>query len=137
MTTRARVREIHSNGLVDVEFPPAARCRGCEGSCTWFRKPVDSPLRLRAASRLVVGQIVRVSLPARYVLFGAILLHGFPWAMLLVGALAGAYVGDNDLSCLSGALLGLIGASVLVPGWQRKLESATAERLEVIPIPGP
>ena len=87
MTARARVRAIHVGNLVDVEFLPPARCRGCAGSCTWFRAPDAGELRLRAAVPVTVGQTVQVSLPGRYVLLGAVLLHGLPWGMLLLGQL--------------------------------------------------
>ncbi len=132
MTTRALVRAIFADGTVEVAFPPAPRCRGCEGSCTWFHRPIETPIRVRVPVALEVGQAVWISLPARYILLGAVLLHGLPWTMLLLGALAGALLGDSDLSCLGGALLGLAGATVVASGWQRKLESRTSDRLQVI-----
>jgi len=134
MTTRALVRAVHGT-LVDVEFLPAARCRGCEGSCTWFRAPKVGELRLRAAAPLTVGQTVLVSLPARYVLLGAVLLHGLPWAMLLLGGLAGWLVGNDDLSCLIGAVIGFGGSLVVMRGWHRRLEITTSNELRVVPEP--
>ena len=62
----------------------------------WFRAPRAGELRLRAAAPLTVGQTVLVSLPARYILLGAVFLHGLPWAMLLLGGLAGGLVGNDD-----------------------------------------
>ena len=135
MTARARVRAIHVGNLVDVEFLPTARCRGCEGSCTWFRAPDAGELRLRAAVPVTVGQTVHVSLPGRYVLLGAVLLHGLPWGMLLLGAVTGALVGGGDLSCLIGATLGFVGALAVTPGWHRQLETRTSGELRVVPTP--
>ncbi len=135
MTTRARVRAIHDGNLVDVEFLPPARCRGCEGSCTWFRAPDAGELRLRAAVPVTVGQTVQVSLPGRYVLLGAVLLHGLPWGMLLLGAMTGALIGGDDLSCLIGATLGFVGTLAVTPGWHRQLEMRTSGELRVVPTP--
>ena len=112
MISRARVSAVHAENLVDVEFLPATRCRGCEGACTWFRAVDSGPLRLRATAPLSLGESVLVSLPARQVLLGAVLLHGLPWAMLLLGGSLGALMGGGDLSCLFGAVLGLSGALV-------------------------
>ncbi len=135
MTTRARVRAVHPGGVVDVEFVPAARCRGCEGSCTWFRAPMLGELRLRARVPLTVGETVLVSLPARYLLLGAVLLHGLPWAMLLLGGLAGELAGNSDLSCLIGAMIGFGGTLAVIPRWQRRLEMTTSNELRVVPEP--
>ena len=134
MTTRALVRAVHGT-LVDVEFLPAPRCRGCEGSCIWFRAPKVSELRLRATAPLTVGQAVLVSLPARYVLLGAVVLHGLPWAMLLLGGLAGGLAGNGDLGCLIGAVIGFGGALVVMSGWHRRLETTTSNELRVVPEP--
>ena len=133
MTTRARVRAVHAGNVVDVEFLPAARCKGCEGSCTWFRAPDVGGLRLQGTIPVTAGQTVLVSLPGRYVLLGAILLHGLPWAMLLLGAIVGAFVGDSDLSCLIGAMVGFAGTLAVTPGWHRRLETTTSGELRIVP----
>ncbi len=133
MTTRARVRAVHAGALVDVEFLPAPRCQGCEGSCAWFRTPKMGKLRLRATAPLTVGETVFVSLPVRYILLGAGLLHGLPWAMLVLGGLAGALAGNSDLSCLIGAVIGFGGTLVVTPAWHRRLEMTTLAELRVVP----
>jgi len=135
MMTPARVHAVHLGGLVDVKFPPVPRCQGCDGSCTWFRTPQIGEFRLRATVPLTVGESVFVLLPVRYVLFGAILLHGLPWVMLLLGAFAGALVGNNDLSCFIGAMIGFVGTLVATLGWHRKLEMKTADELRIVPGP--
>ncbi len=135
MTTRARVRAVHPGGFVDVDFVPAARCRGCEGSCTWFRAPNVGELRLRVTVPLTVGETVLVSLPARSILLGAVLVHGLPWAMLLLGGLAGALAGHSDLSCLIGAVIGFGGTLAVTPRWHRRLEMTTSNELRVVPEP--
>ena len=135
MTTRARVRAVHPGALVDVEFLPQARCRGCEGSCAWFRAPKLGELRLRTTVPLTVGETVLVSLPVRYIFRGAVLLHGLPWAMLVLGGLAGALAGNSDLSCLVGAVIGFGGTLVVTPAWHRRLEMTTLDQLRVVPEP--
>ena len=135
MTTRARACAVHPGGFVDVEFVPAARCRGCEGSCTWFRAPMVGQLRLRAGVPLTVGDAVLVSLPARYLLLCAVLVHGLPWAMLLLGGLVGALAGNSDLSCVIGAVIGLGGTLAVTPRWHRRLEMTTSNELRVVPEP--
>jgi len=135
MTTRGLVCAVHPNSIVDVELVKAARCKGCEGSCTWFRSPALGKLRLKTVQPFTVGQSVRILLPARYVLIAATLLHGLPWLMLLVGALMGALMGGNDLSCLIGAAFGLVGALYLTPAWHRNLERATDEQFRILPVP--
>ncbi len=134
MTTRALVRAVHGT-LVDVEFLPAPRCRGCEGSCTWFRTPKVGELRLRATAPLTVGQTVLVSLPARSILLGAVLLHGLPWAMLLLGGLAGGLAGNGDLSCLIGAVIGIGGTLAVLSAWHRRLEMTTSNEFRIDPEP--
>ena len=131
MTSRARVCAVHGDDSIDVMLLSAPRCRGCEGACTWFRAADSSLLRLRSSADVKVGEIVQVSLPARDVLFGSILLHGLPWAMLLVGGSLGAWLGGDDLSCLFGAILGLGSALGATAQWHRRLESKTINELRI------
>ncbi len=135
MSTRARVRAVHAGGLVDVEFLPAPRCQGCEGSCAWFRAPKLGELRLRATTPLTVGETVLVSLPVRYILLGAVLLHGLPWVMLMLGGLAGALIGNSDLSCFSGATIGFSGTLLVMSAWHRRFEMTTLDELRIVPGP--
>jgi positive regulator of sigma E activity len=135
VSTRARVFAVHPDALVDVELIKAARCKGCEGSCTWFNTTDLGTLKLRAANTLTVGQSVQVMLPARYILFAAALLHGLPLAALLLGALTGAFAGGTDLSCLAGAAAGFVAALLLTPTWHRCLEVATSKQFRVAPEP--
>jgi positive regulator of sigma E activity len=129
MTSRARVCAVHGDGSIDVQMLSASRCRGCEGACTWFRAADSSLLRLRNSADVAVGEIVQISLPARQILFGAILLHGLPWVMLLLGGSLGAWLGGDDLSCLFGAILGLGGALGMTAQWHRRLEMKTINEL--------
>ena len=135
MMTQARVCTVHSDSMVDVELIKPARCKGCEGSCTWFRTPETGKLRLQTSDPLAVGQPVRIMLPVRYVLIAAALLHGLPWLSLLLGALVGSLVGGTDMSCLIGAATGFAGTLFLTPGWHRRLEVATDKQFRVVPGP--
>ena len=132
VSARARVLAVHSDALVDVEFVEAARCKGCDGSCTWFTATKPKTLRFRVANPLSLGQLVQVMLPSRVVLFAAALVHGLPWAFLLLGALIGAYVGGSDLSCFVGAASGFAAALLLMPAWQSRLEVAISKRFRVV-----
>ena len=106
MTVKARVRRINPDRSVDLSILPPPRCSGCEGVCLWGWAPVSS-LRLHDAGRHHPGDLVTVSLKSRHALQGALLLHGLPWAGLLVGAAAGVAGLGGDLGALIGALAGL------------------------------
>ncbi len=133
MRTQARVCAIDSAGQVDLEFHPTRGCRGCEGACNWFRRSTVAGLSVAAEGKYSVGQQVLIELPARYVLYGAALLHGLPWLSLLAGASVGALWGGSDLSCLAGASAGLAFAVVVVSRLQPRLRSATEAHLCVVP----
>ena len=82
MTAEATVTRVSANGRVEVEFGPPARCRGCEGTCLWRRLPGAAP-HFDTPLALAVGEPVLVALPDRYLLLGALLVHGLPLAALL------------------------------------------------------
>jgi positive regulator of sigma E activity len=109
MTARAVVRRTQSAGCIEVEFSDLPRCRGCEGACMWRRLPVATRLRVATELPVRIGDSVLVALPERYVLVGAILLHGLPWAALLAGAVAGFVATGTD----TGSVLGALGAVAL------------------------
>ncbi len=132
VSARARILAVHADALVDVEFIEAARCKGCDGSCTWFAVTKPKTLRLRVAHPLSVGQLVKVMLPSGVILVAAALVHGLPWAFLLLGALIGAYIGGSDLSCFVGAASGFAAALLLMPAWQSRLEIAISKRFRVV-----
>jgi sigma-E factor negative regulatory protein RseC len=131
MTARAIVRVFEPGGCVELELLDEPRCRGCEGVCLWRRLPGSRRMRLSASREWCAGDPVLVALPARYVLLGAMLLYGFPWAALLAGALAGAALSGTDLGVLIGAVLGVTAALAAAPRLRRRLESMTAERIEL------
>lgn len=106
MTVQARVRRIHADRSVDLSILPPPRCSGCEGVCLWGWAPVAS-LRLQDAGRHQPGDLVSVSLKSRLALHGALLVHGLPWAGLLVGAAVGVAGLGGDPGALVGALTGL------------------------------
>ncbi len=133
MRTRARVCARNTAGRVDLEFLAAKGCRGCEGACNWFRRSAVSRFSVSSDEEYAVGQRVFVELPARYVLYGAALLHGLPWLSLLAGASVGALWGGSDLSCLAGAATGLALAAVAVGRLQPRLRSVAEAHLCVLP----
>jgi positive regulator of sigma E activity len=135
MTAQGVVSGIHSDGSVDVEVTTgAARCAGCAGACLWRRLPATTRARLPARIALTVGMPVLVVLPQRYVLLSALLLHGLPWAAMLAGAAAGAFVTRTDLGCLLGAVLAGAFSIMMTPRLRRRLERAAMARFDLQPI---
>ncbi len=103
-------------------FPNATRAVLAANPSVHSGMPVDAPMP------------VLVSLPRRFVLLSAVLLHGLPWAALLAGALAGVGVTGTDLGCLVGAITGIAFASMLTPGLRRRLERATMRQVMFEPL---
>lgn len=131
LTARGVVRRARADGTVELELTPAAGCSGCRGACLWRRLSADPGLALRSTRPLPVGAEVSVSLPERFVLHTALVMHGVPWAALLAGAAVGAAATGSDLGTVAGALLGLVVALALTPGLRRRFERAVCDRLEV------
>lgn len=100
----------------------------------WGRAPLRTRMRLRSHNGLRVGTPVLVSLPQRYVLLSALMLHGLPWVSLLVGAAGGAWWTRSDLGCLLGAVLAAAFSIMMTPRLRLRLERATVERLDIQPI---
>ena len=132
MRTQARVCAIDPEGQVELEFLPAKGCRGCEGACNWFRRPAVSRLSISTEGGYAVGQRVLVGLPARYVLYGAALMHGLPWLSLLAGASVGALWGGSDLSCFCGAAAGLTSSAAVVGRIQPRLQNDAEDHLNIV-----
>jgi positive regulator of sigma E activity len=131
MTADATVTRVGADGRVEVEFGPPARCRGCEGACLWRRLPAPQRLSFDTPLALAVGEPVVVALPDRYLLLGALLVHGLPLAALLAGALAGVAIGGSDLSAAAGALAGVVAALLVAPRLRAGLERNTLRRVEL------
>jgi positive regulator of sigma E activity len=134
MTARAVVTAIRADGRVDLEIAAPARCAGCAGMCTWRRLPERARLRLKTDATWSVGADVLVALPERFVLLSALLLHGLPWAALLVGAALGAYAIQGDAGAIAGAVLAAAAAIALTPALRRRVEKATLERLNLVSL---
>jgi len=134
MTARAVVIAVHADGGVDLKIDAPARCAGCAGMCTWRRLPESAQLRLRAAGSWGVGAQVLVALPERFVLLSALLLHGLPWAALLLGTALGAYLVPGDIGAIAGAVLAAAAAVLSTPALRRRVERATLERLSLVPL---
>jgi positive regulator of sigma E activity len=125
MTARAVVRHADAKrGRVELEFVDLPACRGCEGACMWRRLPATTRMRFATDLPLHVGDPVLVSLPERYLLIGAIVLHGLPMAALLLGALAGFMVTGSDLGSVGGAVGGVALAVIATPRLRRHVERA-------------
>ena len=133
MTARAVVTAVHTDGCVELEVARPARCAGCAGMCTWRRLPESAQLRLWTPDAWNVGAQVEVALPERFVLLSALLLHGLPWAALLIGALLGAYAVPGDVGAIAGAVLAAATAVLATPALRRRVEDATLERLSLLP----
>lgn len=134
MTAQAVVSGIHPDGYVDVEVSFAARCAGCAGACLWRRMPAATRARLPARMPVTIGMPVLVVLPQRYVLLAALLLHGLPWAAMLAGAAAGAFLTRTDLGALVGAVLAGAFSIMMTPRLRRRLERAAMERFDLQPV---
>lgn len=133
LTAEAVVVAVRDNGLVDLEFQPAAGCAGCAGTCLWKKLQASRIENVSASSSVALGTHVSVALPERRVLQVSMLLHGLPLAAILLGAGAGAALVGSDTGTLSGALAGLI---VAVAGFRplaHRLERATLARLDIKP----
>jgi sigma-E factor negative regulatory protein RseC len=87
-----------------------------------------------AVGELKPGDRVLVALPERYVLRGALLLHGVPLAALLFGALAGSALGGSDVAAVVGAVLGVAVALAATPRLRARLERAVTRSLDVRPV---
>jgi positive regulator of sigma E activity len=129
MTADATVTRVSADGRVEVEFGPPARCGGCEGACLWRRMPAAQRLTFESSLALTVGEPVVVALPDRYLLLGAVLVHGLPLAALLAGALAGLAVGGSDLTAAAGAVLAVAAALLVAPRLRARLERNTLRRV--------
>jgi positive regulator of sigma E activity len=134
MTARAVVTAFHADGSVDLEIATPSRCAGCAGMCTWRRLPTSVRLRLPAAAGARVGADVLVTLPERYVLLGALLLHGLPWGALLLGCALGAYTIPGDVGAIAGAIVAAVASVLLTPALRRRVERTTLERLRLQPL---
>ncbi len=131
LTARGVVRKARADGAVELELTPSAACRGCRGVCLWRRLSAQPTLALHPSTRLVPGTEVSVSLPERFVLRTALLMHGLPWAALLAGAAAGAAASGSDLGTLVGAVASLSLAIALTPGLRRRFEASARHKLEL------
>lgn len=116
---------------IDIELMPAAGCRGCRGLCMWRLERRAEKLVIPAAGDFCAGDRVLVALPDRYVLRGALLLHGLPLAALLAGAAAGSALGGSDATAVAGAVAGVAAALAATPQLRVRLERAVTSNLEV------
>ena len=132
MTARARVRRVEGGRWLDLAILPPPRCSGCQGTCMWGWKP-PSTLRIRDTGRHRPGDFVSVSLQDRHVLHGTLLVHGLPWAGLLLGTVAGVLSVGGDPGALLGAAAGL-GLGLLAG---RRLQGRWRVRPEVVEVADP
>jgi positive regulator of sigma E activity len=133
MTADATVTRVSADGRVEVEFGPPPRCRGCEGACLWRRMPALQRLTFATPVTLSVGEPVVVAIPDRYLLLGAIVVHGLPLAAMLAGALVGVAIGGSDIGAAAGAVAGIAVALLAAPRLRTRLERDTLRRVELRP----
>lgn len=119
MTAQARVRQLNADRTVQLDILEAPRCSGCEGTCIWRWAPASS-LRLPSSLALQPDELVTISIDRRHLLLGSLVLHGLPWAGLLVGAVAGVWSVGGDLGALLGSVVGLAGGSILARRGQER-----------------
>jgi positive regulator of sigma E activity len=133
LSAEAVVTRAATLDRVELELQAPTDCGTCRGACMW-RGAEPRTVLVHAPSPLQVGARVRVSLPASYLLRAALLVHGLPWAALLVGALIGAGVAQSDWGCLVGLLAGLLFSVMAVPRMQHKLALGLATHLDIRPL---
>lgn len=131
MTARGVVRGAVGDGLVEVELDAGSRCEGCAGTCMWRRAETVGRARIPAGVGLPAGTPVLLSLPQRYVLLGSLVLHGLPWAALLLGAVGGVRVLDGDFGAALGAAAGIGLAVLLTPRLRRRIERDAMRHFEL------
>lgn len=131
LTARGVVRRARADGTVELELIPSPGCRGCHGACLWRRLSDEPALALRTRRPFAPGTRVSVSLPERFVLRTALLMHGVPWLGLLTGAALGATATGSDLGTVAGAATGVVAALALTPGLRRRFEHAAWDQLEL------
>jgi positive regulator of sigma E activity len=118
-------------GFVEVEVVRSQGCKSCSGLCLWRRLPDRGRERYRAEGAFEVGDAVALSLPARSLLRGSLLLYGLPLAALLAGGGAGQWLLGSDAGCLLGALSGVALMLAAAPGLARRIDEATLDELRV------
>ena len=131
LTARGVVRRARADGTVELELTPSPGCRGCRGACLWRRLSDAPTLALRPGRPFAAGTPVALSLPERFVLRTALLMHGVPWVGLLAGAALGATATGSDIGALVGAISGVAVALGATPRLRRRFERAAAEQLEL------
>jgi positive regulator of sigma E activity len=99
----------------------------------WRRLPLVNRADFATTLPLAVGDQVVISLPQRYVLLGALLVHGLPLAALLGGALVGVATTGSDLGCLLGAVTAVALTVAATPGLRRRIERMTLRQVVVRP----
>lgn len=134
LTARGVVRGIADDGFVEIELEETPRCAGCAGMCMWRRIDADRKTRVPATSPVRAGTPVLVSLPHRCVLQASLLLHGLPWAALLLGAACGASTLHGDFGALVGALVAVGLAVLLTPELRRRVEQNAIHSLKLTPL---
>lgn len=81
-----------------------------------------------------VGERVVVALPDRYLLLASLLVHGFPLAGLLAGALCGLAALGTDLGAAAGAAGGAMLSVLTAPALRSRAERGTLRRLQLRPV---
>ena len=102
--------------------------------CMWRRIDADRKTRVPATAPPCAGTPVLVSLPHRCVLQASLLLHGLPWAALLLGAACGALIFHGDSGALVGAVVAVGLAVLLTPALRRRAERNAIHSLKLIPL---
>jgi positive regulator of sigma E activity len=131
MSVEATVVGMVHSGVVEVEVRKPTGCKGCAGLCFWRRLPASGRERCPSDSAFEMGEEVSLTLPAHCLLRGSLLLHGFPLAALLGGALAGQWLLRSDWGCLVGALSGVLLILAAGPKLRRRIERSTLEQIKV------
>lgn len=135
MTARGVVLGSAEDGFVDVELAETPRCAGCAGMCMWRRVDAGRKTRVPVTSSCPrAGTPVLISVPQNSVLRAALVVHGLPWAALLLGASCGTLIVHGDLGALLGAVAAVGLAVLLTPKLRRRIERQALKGLTLTPL---
>lgn len=121
LSRRARVCAVAPDSVDVVWLESQCQgCTGCQGRCGLFAKSQGEAERLSLISPgVVLGQTVRVSMPAHRLRRTAVGTYGLATLMVLTGAVCGHLIGARLGFPNAAALMGLL-AGTFLAGWMTK-----------------
>lgn len=109
----ARVIAIHAE-IMQVEVDSASACGQCRSKKNCHGEHSTRVFVLPRAPGLQAGDAVNLGLAAHSLERAALLAYGVPALSLVLGALLGSWLGQNDVASMIGSALGLAGSLLAV-----------------------